>query len=92
MDAEGEQAPWQRAIAKRKPKEVKQKERKESIETAFDVCEIEGEVTVVALEEYLGISKNSVKNRLKEHGGFDVNNGIVTKKQGVKKQKNNVDS
>lgn len=92
VDAEGEQAPWQRAIAKRKPKEVKQKERKESIETAFDVCEIEGEVTVVALEEYLGISKNSVKNRLKEHGGFDVNNGIVTKKQGVKKQKNNVDS
>lgn len=79
VDSEGEKAPWQKAIAKRKPPEKKAAERKESIDTAIEACGIGGDVTVIALEEYLGISKNSVKSRIKEHGGYEIKNGIIIK-------------
>ncbi|MHB8061281.1 MAG: AAA family ATPase [Ruminiclostridium sp.] len=92
VEAEGEKAPWQKAMEKRKPKEVKTKERKTSIETAYELCSFEGEVTVVALEEYLGLTKNSVKNRIREHGGFEISDGIVLRKQGVKKQEIDTDT
>jgi RecA-family ATPase len=90
--SEGELPPWKRAISKRKPKESKVKDRRVSLETAFEACSFNGEVTVQSLEEYMGLSKNSVKNRVKEHGGFEVNDGIILKKKGVKKQKFDTDT
>lgn len=92
VEADGEKPPWKKAMDKRKPKEKKEKDRKQSIELAYEACSIEGEVTVIALEEYLGLSKNSVKNRLKEHGGFEINDGVVSRMEGVKKQKIDTDS
>jgi regulatory protein RepA len=79
-DAESEKAPWQKAIEKRRSPEKKAEERKESTEKAIEVCGFDGDVTVVALEEYLGISKNSVKNRIKEHGGYEIDNGLIIKR------------
>ena len=79
QEAEGDKAPWQRAMDKRKPKEAKKKDRKIALENAFEACSINGEVTVIDLEEYMGVTKNTVKNRVKEHGGFEINNGVVTK-------------
>ena len=38
------------------------------------------------------VTKNTVKNRVKEHGGFEINYGIVKKIEGVKKQKNDTDN
>jgi RecA-family ATPase len=87
QQAEGDKPPWQRAMEKRKPKEKKVNDRKKSIEMAYEACSFNGEVTIIALEEYLGVTKNTVKNRLKEHGGFDFKNGIVTRKQ-VSKNEN----
>jgi hypothetical protein len=92
QESEGDKAPWQRAIEKRKPKEVKKKDRKIALENAFEACSIDEEVTVIALEEYMGVTKNTIKNRVKEHGGFEINYGIVKKIEGVKKQKNDTDS
>lgn len=71
---------WQRAMAKRKPKSQKAKERKESIETAFDACDMDGNVTINDISEYLGVTEKTVRNRLKEHGGFDVEGSVVRKK------------
>lgn len=88
QQSEGDKAPWQRAISKRKPKEAKQRERKLSIETAFEACKFDGDVSVAALQEYMTLSKNAVKNRLKEHGGFEVINGMVTRKSGCQKTEN----
>ena len=85
QEAEGDKAPWQRAIEKRKPKEVKKKDRKIALENAFEACSINEEVTVVALEEYMGVTKNTIKNRVKEHGGFEIDYGIVKRIEGVKK-------
>jgi len=92
VDPEGEKPAWQKAIEKRKPKESKSKERRESIETAYEACKFESEeVSISSLEEYLGLTKNSVKNRLREHGGFEIANGIVHK-MGVKKQEIDTDT
>lgn len=91
IETEGEKPPWKKAMDKRKPKEVKAKERKQAIENAFELCSFEEQVTIADLEKYMGLSKNTVKNRINEHGGFEVNKGIVTKKQSVKKQKFDTD-
>lgn len=72
--------PWKRAIASRKPKEQKSKERKKLIMTAFEACEINEKVTVSDLAEYLGVTEKTVRNRLKEHGGFLINDSEVKKK------------
>lgn len=75
-----ERAPWQRAIAKRKPKETKEAERKRSVETAFEACNMGGDVTIVDIAEYLGTSEKTARRRLKEHGGFGVEDGKIKKR------------
>lgn len=72
--------PWKKALASRKPKEQKSKERKKSIMTAFEACEINEKVTISNLAEYLGVTEKTVRNRLKEHGGFLINDSEVKKK------------
>ena len=80
IQPDAEQPPWKRAMANRKPKEQKAKERKESIKTAFEACGIEEKVMVSDLAEYLGVSEKTVRSRLKEHGGFEVVESEVRKK------------
>ncbi len=82
VEAESEQPPWKKAMSKRKPKEVKEKERKESVDTAYEACSIEGEVTLSAMAEYMGVTQKTVRNRLKEHGGFWIDEGTIGKKEG----------
>ena len=79
MHPEGD-ASWQKAIQKRKPPEEKKKERKDAIESAFDACSIDEDVTIEALAEYMGVTERTVWNRIKEHKGFKVQNKIVTRK------------
>ena len=80
IEPEGEQPPWKKAIGKRKAPENKKEDRKNSIETAYSVCQIDGKVTVKAMAEYMGITEKTVRNRLKEHGGFWVDESEVGKK------------
>lgn len=71
---------WKKAMDKRKSPEAKKKERREALETAFDSCSMGEEVTVSDLEEYMGVSKNTVKNHIKEHEDFEIVDGVVIKK------------
>ncbi len=80
IQLEAEKAPWQKAIGKRKTPADKKKERKQSIETAFEACGINEIVTVEDLAEYMAVTEKTVRNRLKEHGGFVVEEGNVRKK------------
>lgn len=82
VEAEAEQPPWKKAMSKRKPKEVKERERKVSVDTAFEACGIDGKVTLDALAEYMGVTQKTVRNRLKEHGGYWIEEGNVGKKEG----------
>lgn len=80
IQPDAEMPPWKRAMENRKPKEQKAKERKASIQTAYEACGINEKVTVQDLAEYLGVSEKTVRSRLKEHGGFVVEDSEVRKK------------
>lgn len=77
---EEEKPAWKRAIDQRKPKEVKKKDRKESLETAFEACGIDTEVTLENIAEYMGVSEKTARRRIQEHGGFWIEDGKIGRK------------
>ena len=77
---EEEKPSWQREIQKRKPKHDRQKDRKVSVETAFDACMIDGSVSTESLAEYMGVSEKTARRRVQEHGGFWIEDGKIGKK------------
>lgn len=81
IQPEAEQPAWKKNFKKKKSPEQAKEDRKSSIETAFDACGMNEEVTVADLAEYMGISEKTVRNRLREHGGFEVKFGVVTEKK-----------
>lgn len=71
---------WKKNFAKKKTDAERKNERKNSLETAFEACGIDDKVTVKAMAEYMGVTEKTVRNRLKEHGGFWIDEGQVGKK------------
>ena len=71
---------WKKNFAKKKTDAERKTERKNSLETAFEACGIDDKVIVKALAEYMGVTEKTVRNRLKEHGGFWIDEGQVGKK------------
>ena len=86
IDPDDDMPSWKKAIAKRKSPEAKKRERKSSIETAYDVCSLDETVTIQALSSYMGVSEKTVRRHIKEHGGFGVKDGVVNKKDEGQKQ------
>ena len=72
--------PWQRNFSKKKSDKERKDERKESIETAYNACNMDGKVTLKDLAEYTGKSEDTVRRYIKEHGGFWIDGGEVGKK------------
>jgi predicted ArsR family transcriptional regulator len=50
------------------------------VETAYEVCGFNGQVTIQNLAEYMGVTEKTARNRIKEHGGFWVDDGNIGKK------------
>lgn len=94
IQPEEEKPAWQRAMEKRKDPADKKKERLRSLDMAYEalMTDDDSEVTVKDLEEYFTLSKNAIKNRIKEHPNFYIENGIVVRKQDVKKRKTDTDT
>lgn len=84
IQPEAETPPWQRAMNKRKPREDRAKDRKESLEAAFAACDIYDKVTVQDLAEYMGVSEKTARRRIQEHKGFWIDGSQVGKKSGTK--------
>ncbi|MGN0619214.1 MAG: DNA primase, partial [Ruminiclostridium sp.] len=81
LSADNMQTPWQKNLGRKKTEKERQEERKESIITAFDACAMgQKEVSVSELAEYLGVTEKTARNRIKEHGGFYIDEGKVGKK------------
>ena len=74
---DGRQQPWTKN--KKTPADRKT-ERLQALETAYEACSIGDEITVSDLAEYMGISEKTVRNRIKEHKKFYVDEGKVGKK------------
>ena len=71
---------WKKNFSKKKTDAERKNERKNSLETAFEACGIDDKVTVKSMAEYMGVSEKTVRRRLKEHGGFWIDEGQVGKK------------
>ena len=71
---------WKKNFAKKKTDAERKTERKNSLETAFEACGIDDKVTVKSMAEYMGVTEKTVRKRLKEHGGFWIDEGQVGKK------------
>lgn len=72
-------SPYRNNFKGKKTKEQKKKERVEAIEQAYEASAIDGEVTVADLASYTGKTEKCVRKWLDEHGGFEVNNSVVTR-------------
>ena len=71
---------WKKNFAKKKTDAERKTERKNSLETAFEACGIDDKVTVKSMADYMGVSEKTVRRRLKEHGGFWIDEGQIGKK------------
>ena len=81
---------WKRNFSKSGKRSKTQKERARDraavLEEAFSMVEEDGETTISALAAFIGKSEDTVRRRLKEHGGFWVEDGKVGEKQSHKKE------
>lgn len=81
--AQGEEPTWMKMQkAKQKASQDRKKERTEALETAYEVCSIDGDPTVESLAEYMGCTPKTVRNRVKGHKGFEVKDGKVVRAEG----------
>lgn len=80
VDTEGEKAPWKKNFTKKKSTEEREKEKNNALEMAYEACGIDEKITVKSLAEYMGVNEKTIRRKLKDHGGYEVNNGEVTKK------------
>lgn len=77
---EGEGLPWKKNFQKKKSPQDRKEDRLAATEAAFAACGIDGAVTLTALADYLSVTEKTVRNRLKEHGGFWIDEGTVGRK------------
>lgn len=80
VEAESEKTPWQKNFTKKKSDKERKDERREALETAFEACSIDEKVTLTGIAEYMGVTEKTVRNRIKEHGGFWIDDNEVGKK------------
>lgn len=73
---------WKKNFSGKKKKSEKERseDRKASLDTAYEACKINGSVTVNDLAEYMGVTEKTVRRRLKEHGNFWIDDGVVGEK------------
>jgi regulatory protein RepA len=85
IQPEGDGPAWKKNFEKKKksPSDIK-KEQNESLELAFEACSIEDTITLEGIAEYLGVTERTVRNRIKNHGGYRIVNGEVEKKPNKK--------
>ena len=56
------------------------KDKKAELDTAFEACMMDGEVTVYALAEYMDLKPRTIKTRLKDDGRFWIDGEKVGRK------------
>ena len=81
IQPEDERPPWQKGAAKNKKSAKDRKaERKAALEEAIEGSNFGEMPTVKDVAEYLGVSERTVRDRIKEHGGYDFEDGNICKK------------
>ena len=86
LQAESEMSPHQRGAkrggeGKRRTEKAKNADKRAELLNTFDACNIDGQVTVKDMAEYLGVEEKTIRNRIKRCDDFTVENSIITKKK-----------
>ena len=78
---EDERPAWQKgSVNNKKSAQSRKEDRKRALQEAVEGCNF-GEIpTVKDVAEYLGISERTVRDHIKEHGGYTIKDGEVHKK------------
>lgn len=77
-----EKAPWQRgADSNKKNAKDRKAERRRALEEALEGSNFGEEPSVDDVADYLGVSKRTARDRINEHGGYVIEDGIVRKKE-----------
>ncbi len=86
IQPEAEMPPWKKGAAKNKQSAAeRKKERKKSLEDAIENGNFGEDPAVKDVASYLGIAERSVRDRVKEHGGYVIEDGVIHKKAGTGK-------
>lgn len=83
VDPEGEGNRWAgKAGRDRRAKtaEERKEERRAALEEAFSTCDTGGGVTLKDMSEFMGVTEKTVRNRVKEHGGFWIDGSSIGRK------------
>lgn len=79
---QAEKSRWGGPEANAKTKEDRQEEKKAAFDNAFAVCEADGDVTVQAMADYMGVGERTVRNRCKTLDEYEITDSIITRKKG----------
>lgn len=83
IQPEADGTTWQKNFKKKRTPEQAKKDRMDSLEEQYESLKSfnqDGKVTVKELAESMGTTEKTVRNRIKEHGGFWIDEGNVGKK------------
>ena len=81
IQPEDEKPAWQRGSSGNKKNAQNRKEdRKRALQEAVEGCNFGETPSVYDVAEYLGVSERTVRDRIKEHGGYVIKDGNVIKK------------
>lgn len=83
IQPDAEKPAWQKNFKKKRTPEEAKKDRMSSLEEQYESLKSfneDGKVTVKDLAESMGTTEKTVRNRIKEHGGFWIDEGNVGKK------------
>lgn len=83
IQPETDNSSWQKNFKKKRTPEQARKDRMESLEEQYESLKSfnqDGKVTIKELAESMGTTEKTVRNRIKEHGGFWIDEGNVGKK------------
>lgn len=79
-------SPYKKNFEKKRSPEERKKEADVALETAFSGVSENGKTTLKDLAEYMGVTEKTVRNRIKSHGGFWLDNSECGFKEGVSKR------
>lgn len=85
VETDGNQPNWRRNFKKKKSPTDHRNDRRKSIESTFNIVKSfsdDGKVTIKDMAEYASVTEKTVRNHIKEHGGFLITNqGEVIKEK-----------
>lgn len=87
IQTEGDAPAWKHGGREKKKPVDKRQERLQALETAYDACNMGGDVTITDLMAYMGKTKNTVRGYIDEHPGFERDGGIVRRVKDEQKHK-----